>query len=773
TADADSWSPDVEAAARETRERHHHALAGRERLVGAPFGLALLIAVGAVALLLDDARPFEIGPALAFVVAFAVAARVEFQTGAGYAVPTQLVFVPMLFALPAPAVPLVVGAGYVLARATEPSRPPLGLERVVGEFANAWYTLAPVLVIVLAGAEQPTIDDWPIYAAALGAQLALDALTAALRAWVAFGTHPLEMLRELRFAHRLDVVLAPLGMLAALAAHDAPFAWLLVLPLVGLISIFGRERAVLIDNQLELARAYRGTALLLGEVVEGDDEYTGRHSKSVALLALDVADHLGLDDSGRRDVEFAALLHDVGKVVMPTEIINKPGPLSPNEWTIMRTHTVEGQRMLDRVGGVLMSVGTIVRASHESWDGSGYPDGLRGEEIPLAARIISCCDAFNAMTTDRPYRPSRPLAEAIEELQKCAGTQFDPAVVEALIEIVGGAVDEVESAPAGVSERTLDRLSAELARSQPLVRRGGEGGRGGGSFRSLIEALDDGIVVHEEGGRVRACNPSAERMLGLRGGELEDALGPGGALTIVDEDGRRLGPESFPWHVAMATHAPCAPMTLGFEHPDGDVVWALVSAQPLRRRRSGPRAVVTSFSDVTEARRVESELRELVDQDSLTGFANRRRFEEDLTRQIERCKRYDERAMLLILDLDDFKIVNDTYGHVAGDAVLREVAAALRGCLRTSDVLGRLGGDEFAAILPHATPAETHEIAEKVRAAMSAATVAVGATTVVIGASIGVAAIDGRGAASDVIEAADSAMYAAKRARGTPGRAVA
>jgi putative nucleotidyltransferase with HDIG domain len=436
TAEPDRWSPDVVAAARETRERHHHALAGRERLVGAPFGLALLIAVAAIALLVDDQRALEVGPVVAFFIAFAVAARVEFQTGSGYAVPTQLVFVPMLFALPAAAVPLVVGAGYVLARATEPSRPPLGPERIVGEFANAWYALAPVLVIVLAGAEQPTVDDWPIYVAALGAQLALDAVTASLRAWVAFSTHPLEMLRELLFAQRLDVVLAPLGMLAALAARDATFAWMLVLPLIGLISIFGRERAVLIDNQLELARAYRGTALLLGEVVEGDDEYTGRHSKGVALLALDVADHLGLDDNARRDVEFAALLHDVGKVVMPTEIINKPGPLSPNEWTIMRTHTVEGQRMLDRVGGVLTSVGTIVRASHESWDGSGYPDGLRGEEIPLAARIISCCDAFNAMTTDRPYRAALPVSDAVAELRAEAGKQFDPAVVVALVGIV-------------------------------------------------------------------------------------------------------------------------------------------------------------------------------------------------------------------------------------------------------------------------------------------------------------------------------------------------
>jgi diguanylate cyclase (GGDEF)-like protein/PAS domain S-box-containing protein len=607
------------------------------------------------------------------------------------------------------------------------------------------------------------MEHWPVYAAALVAQLALDAATASLRAWLAFATHPLEMLRELRFAQRLDVVLAPLGMLAALAARDAELAWLLVLPLVGLIAIFGRERAVLIDNQLELARAYRGTALLLGEVVEGDDEYTGRHSRGVALLALDVADRLSLDDSGRRDVEFAALLHDVGKVVIPAEIVNKPGPLTPGEWTVMRTHTVEGQRMLDRVGGVLTSVGTIVRASHEAWDGSGYPDGLRGEEIPLAARIISCCDAFSAITTDRPYRRARTFAEAIEELRACAGTQFDPLVVVALIEVVA-AGGQAPGAPAGIPEQTLDRLSAELARGAPLVGRGGDRRAQGGGFRALIDALDDGIIVHEDDRRVRACNPSVERILGLHGGDLEEAFGPGGALTILDEDGRALSPAAYPWVVALETRAPSAAATLGFAHPDGDVVWAAVRSQPLRPRRSRPRAVVTSFSDVTEARRVESELRELVDQDSLTGFANRRRFEEDLARQIERCRRYGERAVLLVLDLDAFKVVNDTYGHVAGDNVLRAVAGALRGCLRTSDVLGRLGGDEFAAILAHATPAEADEIAAKVRGALAATRVPAGAALVEVKASIGVAAIDGQAPANAVMDTADSSMYAAKRA---------
>jgi len=762
---ADSWTPEVEGAARETRERHRYALAGRERLVGAPFGIALLLAVALVALLVDDPRPFHVAPLVAFLAAFTLAARVEFQTGAGYAVPTQLVFVPMLFALPAWTVPLVVGTGYVLARATEDPRPPLGPERIVGEFANAWYALAPILVVTLAHAEEPALSSWPIYVAALAAQLALDALTAGLRAGLAFRTHPLELLRELRFAQRLDVVLAPLGLLAALAAREAQFAWLLAFPLIALIALFGRERTTLVDNQIELARAYRGTALLLGEVVEGDDEYTGRHSQGVGMLALATADHIGLDDRARREIEFGALLHDIGKVVIPREIIGKSGPLTAEEWTIMRTHTVEGERMLQRVGGVLEDVGAIVRASHEAWDGTGYPDGLAGEQIPLAARIISCCDAFSAITTDRPYRPARTVDEAIEELRACAGAQFDPAAVEAVVAVVGQRMLDASPSPAGLSDRTLDRLTAELGRTLAVgtdERRAGSGA----SLGTLIDALDDGIVVHDGDGRVRACNASAERLLGMGAAELEGALGPGSELAILDDDCRPLTPGALPWQVALVTGTPSGPVTIGFDRHDGRVTWTLASARPLRRRRARPHAVVTSLADITERRRLDGELRALVDRDGLTGLANRRRFEEDLARQVERARRHGERAVLLLLDLDGFKAVNDTHGHLAGDAVLRWVALALRRSLRASDLLGRLGGDEFAAVLAHTSPVEADDVVMKIHRLLAGTPIPIDGSTLTISVSIGCAAID-----ADVIDVtevlgrADRSMYEAKRAR--------
>jgi HD-GYP domain-containing protein (c-di-GMP phosphodiesterase class II) len=206
-----------------------------------------------------------------------------------------------------------------------------------------------------------------------------------------------------------------------------------VLPLIGLLVVFARERQVRIDHALELSHAYRGTALLLGDVVEADDAYTGLHSRDVVELVLDVCDKLEVGGRERRDAEFAALLHDVGKIKIPAEIINKPGKLTDDEFELIKTHTIEGEKLLAQVGGLVGNVGRIVRSCHEDWDGTGYPDGLAGKEIPLVARIVRCCDAYSAMTTDRSYRNALPRSEAVAELHRCSGTDFDPDVVEALV----------------------------------------------------------------------------------------------------------------------------------------------------------------------------------------------------------------------------------------------------------------------------------------------------------------------------------------------------
>jgi two-component system, cell cycle response regulator len=160
------------------------------------------------------------------------------------------------------------------------------------------------------------------------------------------------------------------------------------------------------------------------------DPGLGEHISGVAALAEAVARRLGLDDEQIEHVRHAAELHDVGKMAIPDAILDKPAPLDPAEWEFIRRHTIIGERIV-AAAPALRPVATLVRSSHERWDGTGYPDQLRGEEIPLGARIVAVCDAFDAMIANRPYRAGMETARAIEELRHCAGTQFDPAVVDA------------------------------------------------------------------------------------------------------------------------------------------------------------------------------------------------------------------------------------------------------------------------------------------------------------------------------------------------------
>jgi putative nucleotidyltransferase with HDIG domain len=418
-----------------------------ELVVGAPFLLAAL----ALALLGDSGRALEAGPAIVMVLAYGALSRVRFHAGAGHTVPTQLVFVPMLFVLPTELVPLLVLAGMLAGNLPDYLRGALHPGRALMLPGDAWHALGPAAVLVAAGVGDPAWSDWPWYLVALLAQFVLDFAIYAVRARLALDIPGGEQLPVLAWVWLVDALLAPLGLLAAFATLAFPYAFALVLPLALLLSLFARERNERIEQALELGGAYRGIAMLLGDLLEDADEYTGGdHTRGVVALSLEVAEELGLDEHGCHNVELAALLHDIGKISIPEEIINKPGPLDDEEWALMKTHTIEGQRMLDRVGGMLGEVGRIVRASHERWDGNGYPDGLAAEEIPREATIVSACDAFNAMTTDRSYRRARSRDEAIEELRVHAGRQFAPDVVKAIVRVVDREGHELQDSRAAV-----------------------------------------------------------------------------------------------------------------------------------------------------------------------------------------------------------------------------------------------------------------------------------------------------------------------------------
>ena len=169
----------------------------------------------------------------------------------------------------------------------------------------------------------------------------------------------------------------------------------------------------------------------LAERLETKDGDTTHHTTAVARLAVAIASELGIEDEQLRHVELGALLHDVGKLAVPDRILKKPSRLTQLEWVAMRRHAASGERLLIRILD-LPDVLAVVRSHHERWDGAGYPDGMRGERIPLGARIVAVADAFQAMVEPRAYRPPRTPAETLAELMLNAGTQFDPACVDAL-----------------------------------------------------------------------------------------------------------------------------------------------------------------------------------------------------------------------------------------------------------------------------------------------------------------------------------------------------
>jgi putative nucleotidyltransferase with HDIG domain len=375
---------------------------------------------------------------------------------------------------PVALVPIAVVAGLMLARLPAVHARKLQASRLLLEVGNSWFAIGPTALFALAGVAPR--DAGPLLLiGALAAQFAVDFATSTMRYRFERAATLAAQLRE-TWIYAIDAGLSGMSLVVAEDIHKTPAVILAPLPLLALLAVFARERHQRIEGLIELNTAYRGTALVLGDVVEADDGYTGEHSRGVVQLALALGDELGLEAEQRRNLEFGALLHDIGKIAIPNGIINKPGRLDPDEWKIIETHTLEGQKMLDRVGGFMQTVGLIVRSHHERWDGRGYPDRLAGEAIPLEARIIACCDSWNAMRTNRAYRTALADEVARAELVANAGHQFDPRIVAAFLRIVdrtgdrGGPTESVmETTAASVDLHRRSRAAANRAPALPFT----------------------------------------------------------------------------------------------------------------------------------------------------------------------------------------------------------------------------------------------------------------------------------------------------------------
>jgi HD-GYP domain-containing protein (c-di-GMP phosphodiesterase class II) len=437
---------DVEGLVAEARQRRPQPMSSRERLYAGVSAGAFLGVVGLLSAVLPYDTTERPEVLVLPVLLYAIGTRCQFEIGNGFAMPLQIAFVPMLFLAPLPLVPLLVALGYLLGRIPDFTLKRSHVDRWLHCFGHAWYSIGPVLIIGLLAPGPPSKDHVAVYLLALVAQCALGIAEAVVGDWFLMGTAPADTLRGAAWSFWITTLLTPVAFMLAAVSVQEPLTLAGVAPLFWLLWAFSQERKERLNAADELSQTYRGTVMVLADVVEADDDYTASHCRSVVELCGATGQEMGLDVDQLQELEIAALLHDVGKIAIPGEILNKPTHLTEQEFALMKTHTIEGQALLERVGGKLARIGEIVRSCHERWDGQGYPDGLMGEEIPLAARIVFCCDAYSAMTTDRPYRRAMSPAAAVEELRANAGTQFEPRIVDAVVSVVEqGLVQETEA----------------------------------------------------------------------------------------------------------------------------------------------------------------------------------------------------------------------------------------------------------------------------------------------------------------------------------------
>jgi HD-GYP domain-containing protein (c-di-GMP phosphodiesterase class II) len=440
----------------EARARRARSMDARERTVVAVFAALYCVAAVLIAVFVPSERDVDPLLVAALLLGHAAVSQVRFEFGVGFVVPEQLVVVPLLLLCPLPFAPVLIAAAGALGLVPDFIKGSWAKDRWLKPIADSWSYLAPVLILAAFAPGAPELSSAPVYALAIAAQLSTDFAQTILRNRLLDRVPIQDLARGFAGSARVELILSPVALVATLAAYEEPLVLVAVIaPLVWLLDNFSRDRAARYAAALELNRAYRGTVMLLSDVLEFEDEYTAQHSRSVVDLVNAVADELGIAQDERQELEFAAMLHDVGKISIPKEILHKPAALTDQEFEIIKHHTIEGQFMLDRVGGLLGRVGEVVRSCHERWDGLGYPDGLAGEEIPIAARIVFACDAYNAMTTDRPYRQAMPREAAIAELVANAGAQFDPRIVAAVTQVVQ------HGEPAAVA--TVDGVRAVLA----------------------------------------------------------------------------------------------------------------------------------------------------------------------------------------------------------------------------------------------------------------------------------------------------------------------
>jgi diguanylate cyclase (GGDEF)-like protein/putative nucleotidyltransferase with HDIG domain len=513
----------------------------------------------------------------------------------------------------------------------------------------------------------------------------------------------------------------------------------------------------------EIASLNMRTIEALALAIEAKDHTTHTHLQRVRTYAVEVAKELKLPATEVEALRAAALLHDIGKLAVPEQIINKPGKLTPEEFEKMKVHPLVGAEILERVA-FPYPVAPIVRSHHERWDGSGYPDGLTGEQIPIGARILAAVDFLDALASDRQYRHAVPLEEAMSRMKEKSGAWFDPQVVEVLERRHGEMEKLAQSQEDPIGSHGLSRAVRVERGQAPAAGFENSESAGGLSensdFLTLIASARQEAQTMFELSQDLGISLSLSETLSVlsmrlrrmipydsiavfvnRNGWLLPELVSGENFRILSSLKVRVGEGLCGWvaenckpivngnpqvetgyivdpekHTTLQS-ALAVPLeglngvvgVLAMYHTNRDAF----TADHLRILLAVGSKVALSVENALKYQQAESS----ATTDYLTGLPNARSLFVHLAQEVARSRRMKTPLAVMVCDLDGFKQINDSFGHVEGDKLLREFSTRLKEACRGYDYVARMGGDEFVITAPGLTPEAAQEKAERLNQA--------------------------------------------------------
>ncbi|MEN3334613.1 MAG: hypothetical protein V7641_3978 [Blastocatellia bacterium] len=604
-----------------------------------------------------------------------------------------------------------------------------------------------------------------------------------------------------------------------LALEPVRLDWLLLIVIAVMVLVYVTYKTYLGEAEAsrhridKLTRLHLATIESLTLAIDAKDPLTRGHIQRVRRLVEGLARAAGYPEDQLEGLKAAALLHDIGKLAVPEHILNKPGKLSAAEYSKIMIHPVVGADILSNVE-FPYEVVPIVKHHHERFDGGGYPSGLRGAEIPFGARLLTIVDCYDALTTNRPYRQSYGRDEALNIMRGERGGMFDPALLDEFFAVIDTLEESLPQSPA----RTLSFLEAEplttgrlfddslsfpprsraekalrdITAAQGEVLSLYEIAQTLGSTLKLSEVLPvvaaklehianftTQVIYLTEGDYLRVAYASGKNAEALKG--LQMAVGEGGAGWVAEQrqvliGGSPLADLERPLGGLAATYRSTAIFPLLH---DAETVGALAlyceedsgySTDELRLLETIAAHAATAIHNALAFERTQ----ESALTDNLTGLPNSRYMYSFFDQERSRAERHGYPLVLMMMDLDGFKKINDTYGHHVGDEILRRVAETARSVVRSGDILIRYAGDEFVAILHRATPEVVADLKCRLQAAVDHCAYEVRPGRVArVGISIGYVTYGQDGFAIDeLMEIADQRMYEDKAAR-KPGASAA